>query len=75
MLKHILKHKNQIILLIITDGKKWHYLVVKKLSALFKGITSNHDGNFYCLNFLHLFRKKNKLKKHKIYVKVMAIAI
>ena len=74
MLKHNLKRKIQVILLMITDGKKWHYLVAKKLSALFKGVTSNHDGNFYCLNFLHLFRKKN-LKKHKIYVKVMTIAI
>ena len=24
-----------------------------KRSALFKGITSKHDGNFYCLNCLH----------------------
>ena len=23
----------------ITDGKKWHYLAVKKLSTLFKGVT------------------------------------
>ena len=27
----------------ITDGKKWHYLAVKKLSVLFKGITSKHE--------------------------------
>ena len=25
------KRKNQVILLIITDGKKWHYLAVKKI--------------------------------------------
>ena len=25
----------------ITDGKKWHYLAVKKLSALLRRITSN----------------------------------
>ena len=37
----------------------------KKLSALFKGITSNHDGDFYCLNCFHSFATKNKLKKHK----------
>ena len=30
----------------ITDGKKWHYLVVKKLSALFSGMTSKHDEDF-----------------------------
>ena len=38
--KHNLKRENQVILLMITDGKKWHYLAVKKLSALLKGITS-----------------------------------
>ena len=32
--KHNLNRENQVILLMITDGKKWHYLAVKKLSAL-----------------------------------------
>ena len=52
-------------MLIITDGKKCHYLAVKSLSALFRGITSKHDGEFYCLNCFHLYRTKNKLKKHE----------
>ena len=30
--------KNQVILLMITDNEKWHYLAVKKLSALFRGM-------------------------------------
>ena len=63
--KHKLKHENQVILLMIIDSKKWHYLTVKKLSALFRGITSNHVGDFYCLNCFHSFRTKNKLEKHK----------
>ena len=37
----------------------------KKLSALFKGITSKHDGDFYCLNCFHSYRTENKLKKHE----------
>ena len=37
----------------------------KKLSALLKGITSNHKGDFYCLNCFHSYSTKNKLKKHK----------
>ena len=49
----------------ITDGKKWHYLVVKSLSALLRGIKSNHDGDFYCLNCFHSHRTKEKLKKHE----------
>ena len=28
------KRKKQVILLMITDGEKWHYLAVTKLSAL-----------------------------------------
>ena len=49
----------------ITYGKKWHYLAVKKLCALLRGITSNHVGDFYCLNCLHSYRTKDKLKKHE----------
>ena len=32
---------NLVILLMIADGKKWHYLAVKKLPVLLRGITSN----------------------------------
>ena len=49
----------------ITDGKKWHYIVVKSLSASLRGIKSNHDGDFYCLNCFHSHRTKEKLKKHE----------
>ena len=63
--KHNFKCKNQIILLMITDCKKWHYLPVKKLSVLLRGITSNHVGDFYCLNCFHSNSTKNKLKKHE----------
>ena len=32
------------------------------LSALLRGITSKHQGDFYCLNWLHSFRTEIKLK-------------
>ena len=51
--------------MITDDGKKWHYLAVKSISALLRGITSNHNGDFYCLNCLHSYRTKEKLKKHE----------
>ena len=44
--------------------EKQHYLAVKKLSALLRGITSKHDRYFYCLNCFHSYRTENKLKKH-----------
>ena len=64
--KHNLKRENHVILLMITnDGEKWHYLTVKSLSALFRRITSKHDGDFYCLNCFHAYTTKDKLKKHE----------
>ena len=54
--KYNLEPENQVILLMITDGEKWHYLALKKMSALLKGITPNHDGDFYCLNCFQSFR-------------------
>ena len=63
--KYNFTRENQVILLMITDGKKWHYLAVKRLSALLNGITSNHDGDFYCLNYFHAYTTKNKLDAHK----------
>ena len=56
--KYNLKRKNLVILLMMTDGKKWHYLAVKGLSALPRGITSKLDGEFYCLNCFHSYVQK-----------------
>ena len=47
----------------LTDGKKWHYLSVKSVSALLKAITSNHIGDFYCLNCFHSYRTEKKTQK------------
>ena len=59
--EHNNKRKKQVILLMITDGKKWHYLAVSNLSALFEGKSSNHHGDFYCLNCFNSCTTKNKL--------------
>ena len=53
----------------ITDGKRWHYLAVKSLCALLRGITSNHKDDFYCLNYLCSYTTI------KTYVKIMIIAM
>ena len=63
--KYNLNRENQVIPLMITDSKKCNYLVVKSLSALFIGITSNSNGDFHCSNCFHSFRTENKVKKHK----------
>ena len=38
---------------------------MKSLSALFREITSNHDGDFYCLNCFHSYSTEKKVKKNK----------
>ena len=63
--KHNLTRQNLVILLVITDGEKWHYLAVKRLSALFREITGNNHGDLYCLNCFQSYTTENKLKKHK----------
>ena len=60
------KRKNQVILLMITDdGEKWHYLAVRSLSALLRGISSSNNGDLYRLNCFHSYRTFQKLKKHE----------
>ena len=63
--KQNLTYDKQVILLMITDGKKWHYLTVKNLPGLLRGITSTHKEDFYYLNCFCLYRTKNKLEVHK----------
>ena len=75
------ERENQVILLMITDGKKWHYLAlksepifyggklcnrpVKNLSKLLRGKTSNHHGDFYCFNCFNSYSTENRLKEHE----------
>ena len=63
--KNNLTHERQIILLMISDDQKWHYIVVKYLSELLRRITSNHKEDFYCLNCFHSYGTENKLETDK----------
>ena len=76
--KYNRKRENQVVLLMITNGEKWHYIALKSvrtddgfnrpirsLSRLFRGIAANNNGDFYCLGCLHSFRTDNALKKHE----------
>ena len=49
----------------ITNGENWHYLTVKNLPGLLRGITSSHKEDFYCLNCFRWYRTRNKLQVHK----------
>ena len=53
------------------DDENWHYLAVKKLSRLLRGITLNNDGDFYGLNCFHYTEQKKHLKNVKNYAKII----
>ena len=64
--------ENQVILLMITDGGKWHYLAVKSLSELLRGIKSKHKEDLYCLNCFHSYTTKHKLKRRQQNIKIQS---
>ena len=68
--KYNSNREKQVIVLMIPDGERWHYLAVKKLSALLRGITSKFNDDFYYLNCLHSFRTKKNLNLMRKYVKI-----
>ena len=48
------KHDIQVNQLMIADeNNNWHYLAVSRISGLLRGISSRHNGDFYCLNCFH----------------------
>ena len=57
--KYNSNREKQVILLMSSNGEKWHYLAVKKLPALLRGIM------YELLQLLSFFRKKNKIQSHK----------
>ena len=63
--KNNLTREKQVILLMISNGENWHYIVVKSLPGLLKGITSSYNEDFYCLNCFCAYTTKNKLEEHK----------
>ena len=53
-----------IILLCVLTDDGFHRRV-RSLSRLFRGITANNNGDFYCFGCLHSFRTDNALKRHE----------
>ena len=66
---YISKHNNErdthVNFLMINDKTtNWHYLAVKRILGLLRGITSRPNGDFYYLNCLYSYTTENKLRKH-----------
>ena len=53
-------------LLMTTGGTgNWHYLAIKTISGLLRGVTSKHNGHYYCLNCFQSYTTEKKLRKHE----------
>ena len=61
VLKHSSKRKKEIIILMIPNGERWYYILIKKLPALLREIISKHNGDHYCLNGLYGLEQKTNL--------------
>ena len=60
--------KHDIVLLLIKDGEKSHYCLVKNMSALLASQINNHKGACnICLNCFNGFKTPDSLNKHKEY--------
>ena len=60
--------KHDIVLLLIKDGEKSHYCLVKNTSALLASQINRHKGTSnICLNCMNGFKSKDSLDKHKEY--------
>ena len=71
------ENKQTINLLLISDGEKQHYCLIKSLSRLLSSQVSGHKvSNVFCLNCLNHFPNEEKLKTHEEYcLKNQAIRI
>ena len=68
--------EKQVILFMIPNGQRWHYLTVRKVSALLRGVTWKNNGHYYCLNCLHsLYHIKTNFNQIKEHVKIKNFAI
>ena len=60
--------EHDIVLLLIKDGEKSHYCLVKNISALLASQINNHKGTSHiCLNCINGFKSIDSLNKHEEY--------
>ena len=62
------EHENVINLLLISDGERQHYCLIKNMSKLLSAQTSKKKvGHLFCLRCLNSFTSQESLSKHKEY--------
>ena len=63
--KHHSNLEKHVSFLRIPNSEEWHYLAVKEISTLLRGIEPKHVGGTFRLNCLHSFRTSGKLESQK----------
>ena len=58
--KEVRSREEEVILLMIPNEEGWFYLEIRKISELKREVISKSNGDFYWLNCLHSFTKRNK---------------
>ena len=51
--------------MITGNENNWHYLTIKNMKRLIRGVTSNNHGDIFCRNCMHSYCTENSLKKHE----------
>ena len=72
--KHISNCEKQVILLMILNGEGWHYLAVKKLLVLLRGITSKYHSDFstYFLSSGNIMESPKRPSKYHLSIDFLA---
>ena len=65
------KYHANLLMISNEKGTIWHYTAIKSIPALLHGITSKHNGDYYCLNCFRSYRTAKNLLNMKIYVIIM----
>ena len=75
MFQNMTQILKKVILLKIPNGENLHYLAVKKLSILLRGITSKNVGEYYVWIVFIILEQEKTLVIIKEYVKTLYIFI
>ena len=60
-----IKERRHVNLLLISEGEKRHYCLIRNFSRLLSYRTKHRATQFFCFNCLHSFRRQELLDKHK----------
>ena len=59
-------HNSQVLnLLLLTEGEKWHYVLIKNFDRFMYGYTKHREKKHFCMHCLQCFASEQALGEHK----------